>query len=63
MRTPRIDRPVEKTLSIPSSVIKRVNAQLTDRLSDKLPHGAWSRLVSGLLEEWLTKAEKRPGDL
>lgn len=48
-----IDRPVEKRVSIPQSVVTRVDAILADPLSDKPTHGAWAKLVTGLLQQWL----------
>jgi hypothetical protein len=57
-RTARVDRPVEKTLSIPASVTHRVDDRLTDRMSGKVPYGAWATLVVGLLEKWLSDVDK-----
>lgn len=47
------DRPVEKTINIPASVLDRVNEQLNDPLTKKPPHGAWAKLLTALLIKWL----------
>lgn len=57
-RIKQIDRPVEKSISIPSSIHTRVELQLFSELEGRVPHGAWSRLTSQLMEEWLAKLPK-----
>lgn len=47
------DRPVEKNISLPSSIVSLVDAQLADRLTNRPPHGAYSKLVTALLRAWL----------
>ena len=53
MRSKRKDRPVEKKLSLPTSVVSRVEEQLRDPLTQRAPHGAWARLITLLLIGWL----------
>lgn len=50
-------RPIEKTINIPEDVCARVDLQLYSAIESRVPHGAWSKLVQGLLKEWLTKVE------
>lgn len=57
----KADRPIEKTISIPTSIHTRVELQLFSELEGRVPHGAWSRLTSKLLEEWLAKLPKKEG--
>ena len=47
------DKPVEKCISLPSSIVSLVDAQLADRLTNRPPHGAYSKLVTALLRAWL----------
>lgn len=56
-RTKLIDRPVEKTISIPKSIHDRLELQLFSELQGRVPHGKWSELVVGLLREYLEKGE------
>ncbi len=53
MRRKRSDRPVEKNLSLPSSIVDKVNEQLNDPLTGRPPHSAWAKLVTALLNKWL----------
>jgi hypothetical protein len=50
-----IDRPVQKCIMLPESVVAAVEKRISDPLLDRAPHGAWSRLVGGLLQEWLRR--------
>lgn len=54
MPRPRlVDRPVEKTISIPSSITTKVDLLLHSELEGRVPHGKWSELVGQLLRDWL----------
>lgn len=54
MGKPRnVDRPVEKKISIPSSVVTEVDKYLRDPLKDKPVHAGYSQLVTKLLRKWL----------
>ena len=48
-----VDRPVEKKLSIRSSITEQIDQQLADPLTGKPAYGAWATLVESLLREWL----------
>ena len=52
-RQKKVDRPVEKSISIPSSIHNRVELLLVSPLEGKVPHGAWSGLVTQLLKQYL----------
>lgn len=47
----RIDRPVSKTLSLPSSIVNRVDLALYSEVEQRVPHGEWARLVTQLLTQ------------
>lgn len=48
-------RPLNKKISIPEDIATRVDLQLFSELEGKVPHAAWSELVTGLLKDWLEK--------
>lgn len=54
-KPPRADRPVEKTLSLPSSLVVKVDLILFSELEGKVPHGAWRDYVVGLIEQDLER--------
>lgn len=49
----RIDRPIKKNLSLPESLVTRVELLLYNEVEKKVPFGAWQELVTRLLDEWL----------
>jgi hypothetical protein len=59
-RKPKIDRPVEKTISISESLVAKVDLVLWSQVEGRVPHGAWSRYVEGLIQaDLIAKTEKR----
>jgi hypothetical protein len=61
-RHKQLDRPVEWSLRLPSSLADEVELLLIDPLRGKPAFGARSALVVSLLREWIDK--RRPnGDL
>lgn len=48
-----IDRPSRLEVTIPESISAKVRIELFSGLEGRVPHGAWSRLITGLLTEWL----------
>lgn len=50
-----VDPPVEKTINLPTSTVAKVNLILFSDLEMKVPHGAWSRYVNGLIRDDLEK--------
>ena len=57
----QVDRPIEKTLSLPTSVVTRVELELYSSLEGKVPHGAWSKLVTQLLREHFARIDAANG--
>lgn len=49
------DPPVEKALSLPSSLVAEVELRLYDPATGKVKYGAFAQLVERLLREWLAK--------
>lgn len=58
-RPARVIRPIEKKLSLPGDIVTRVDLILYSSLEERVPHGAWSKLVEQLLREFLEKGEKQ----
>ena len=50
-----VDRGVSKNVSIPGSVVSRVDSVLFSYTEARVPHGAYSRLITMLLRQWLEK--------
>ena len=50
----RIDRPIKKNLSLPESLVTKVDLLLYNSVENKVPFGAWQELVTRLLNEWLS---------
>ena len=59
MAKPRkTDRPVEKNISLPSSLVVRVDLELFSTVEGKVPFGAWQRYVVSLIEADLIRRGK-----
>jgi len=43
-------RPVEKHISIPSDLAAKIDLRLYSELEGKVPHGAWAKLITLLLQ-------------
>lgn len=56
-RPAKLDRPVEKSISIPGSIHTRLELLLFSELEGRVPHGAWSKLVEGLLRDYLERVQ------
>lgn len=52
-RPRKTDRPVEKTICLPQTLVARVDLELYSELEGKVPFGAWQKLVIELLERHL----------
>jgi hypothetical protein len=46
----KVDRPVEKSISLPRTVCTKVDLLLWSDLEMKVPHGAWARYINDLIE-------------
>lgn len=49
------DRPQKVTISVPETVITRVNLLLIDPMTLKPAYGALSMLMTSLLKQWLSE--------
>lgn len=49
-RPRKTDRPVEKNISLPQSLVARVELELFSELEGKVPFGAWQRYIVRLVE-------------
>lgn len=56
-KPPRVDRPVEKKLSLPRSLVVQVELELYSELEGKVPFGEWSMLIEDLLRNWLVRRD------
>jgi hypothetical protein len=54
-RPKRTDRPQEKNISLPSSLVARVDLELFSELEGRVPFGAWQRYVKNLIEHDLAR--------
>lgn len=54
-RPKKTDRPVEKNISLPESIVLRVELELHSELEGRVPFGAWQRYIVGLIEADLAK--------
>ena len=54
-------RSIEKNISIPEDVVARIDLELWSELEEKVPFGAWQRLVTGLLREHIAKLDALKG--
>ena len=53
MSRPRlVDRPIDKKLSLRTSLVAEIDGQLADKLTGKPRYGAWTELVESLLQKW-----------
>ena len=57
-RPRKTDRPIEKNLSLPQSLVTRVELELFSELEGRVPFGAWQRYVVRLIESDLATAEQ-----
>ena len=53
-RPAKIDKPRRLELQIPSSVFSQVEQELYSDLEGRVPHWAYSNLITALFKEWLT---------
>lgn len=45
--------PASKNLQLPSDIVAKIDLELWSDLEGRVPHGAWSRLVTQLLQQHL----------
>ena len=51
----KTDRPVEKNISLPTSIVARVELELFSELEGKVPFGAWQKFLVGLIEDHFSR--------
>lgn len=54
-RPRRTDRPVEKNISLPETLVVKVDLMLFSDLEGKVPFGAWKGYVESLIRQDLMK--------
>lgn len=57
-RPPRIDPPMQITVSLPSSLLTKLNDYLTELGERNPPYGVRSALITHLVEEWVAKRDQ-----
>lgn len=57
-RAKKTDRPIEKNISLPQSIVVRVELELFSALEGKVPFGAWQKYIVGLIQADLVRKEK-----
>ena len=58
-RPRKTERPIEKNISLPQSIVVRVELELFSALEGKVPFGAWQRYIVRLVEADLARKEAR----
>lgn len=58
-RPRKTDRPVEKRIALPESLVARVELELYSELEGKVPFAAWQKFVSSLIEEHFRKVDQQ----
>jgi len=56
-RYKKVDRPVHKKISLPESIVGRVDLLLFSELEGKVPHGAWQGYLLALINQDLKQRE------
>ena len=56
-RPSKTDRPVEKRINLPESLVAQVELKLFSDVEGRVPYGAWAAYVQRLIEEDLTRKE------
>jgi hypothetical protein len=58
-RPKKVDRPTRKHLSLPESLVARVELELYSPLEGKVPTGAWAEFVEHLIREYFEKKDNK----
>lgn len=56
-RKQRVIRPIMKNISLPETLVSRVEMELYSEVEARVPFGAWAMLVGQLLTDWLAKVD------
>lgn len=57
-RKPHTDPPVRVEITVPQTVIAKLDLLLSDPLTARTKYGARSRLITRLIREWLLTKQK-----
>lgn len=62
-RPKRVDRPIEKSICFPQSLVARVDLELYSELEGRVPFGAWQKFLTSLIETYFKqKAQQNAED-
>ena len=50
-RPRKLDRPTEKNISLPASLVAHVELELFSELEGRVPHGAWAKYIERLIRQ------------
>ena len=56
-RPRKLDRPVQKNLSFPTSIAARIDLELYSEVEGKVPFGAWQKFLCGLAEDYFRRKD------
>lgn len=56
-RPTKADKPIEKYISLPTSLVAAVELKLFSELEGRVPYGAWSKYVEQLIHDDLSKKQ------
>lgn len=59
-RRKNITPSIEKTICLPIDLVVKVDLVLYSELEDRVPFGAWQKLITELLNRWLTEQKGGP---
>lgn len=54
-RPKKTDRPIEKNISLPQSIVARIELELYSELEGRVPFGAWQKYIVALIEADLAR--------
>lgn len=61
-RPKQVDRPVEKSISLPQSMVVAVDLELWSEVEQKVPFGAWKNYIERLVRKDLQLRGKLKGE-
>ena len=61
-RPPNIIRPKQLTFILPEDIRAKMDLYLWSELENRVPYGAYSKFIGGLLNEFFDKQKEQPSD-
>lgn len=58
-RKAHLDKPVKKQVWLPESLVAKVDLLLWSELEEKIPYGAWGKLIENLLQKHLAELKDK----